>query len=145
LQWWKWFVGEGGIRVPMTILDYAGVEHPQTEFKDRKIAPPSSVSLRPYLAGKVPSPRTEEEWVAFELFGNKYVVAGDYKAIRVRPGMWGDGRLFVDTHQFISIDECPQLPPLPYHSIQATLFNSKCMIARLDPHCATPLHTDAGA
>jgi arylsulfatase A-like enzyme len=63
LQWWKWFIGEGGIRVPMiivppanqantlagemtneyayvkelpmTILDYAGVEHPLTEFNGR--------------------------------------------------------------------------------------------------------------
>jgi arylsulfatase len=26
------------------------------------------------------------------LFGNTYVVAGDYKAIRVRPGMYGDGK-----------------------------------------------------
>jgi arylsulfatase len=76
----------------MTILDYAGVKHPQTEFKGRKITPPSGVSLRPFLSGKESSPRTEEEWVAFELFGNSYVVAGDYKAIRVRPGMWGDGQ-----------------------------------------------------
>jgi arylsulfatase len=119
LQWWKWFIGEGGIRVPllvvppkneaftrsgemtneyafvkelpMTILDYAGVDHPQTEFKGRKLTPPSGVSLRPFLEGEEPSPRTEEEWVAFELFGNTYVVAGDYKAIRMRTGMYGDG------------------------------------------------------
>lgn len=37
-------------------------------------------------------PRTEEEWVVFELFGNAYVMAGNYKAIRVRPGMYGDGK-----------------------------------------------------
>jgi arylsulfatase A-like enzyme len=120
LQWWKWFIGEGGIRVPlivvppknaafnrsgeitnayayvkelpMTILDYAGVDHPQTEFKGRKLTPPSGVSLRPFLSGKESRPRTEEEWVVFELFGNTYVMAGDYKAIRVRPGMWGDGK-----------------------------------------------------
>jgi arylsulfatase len=120
LQWWKWFIGEGGIRVPlivvppkdtafnrpgemtneyayakelpMTILDYAGVDHPQTEFKGRKLTPPSGVSLRPFLAGKESSPRTDEEWVVFELFGNAYVMVGDYKAIRVRPGMWGDGK-----------------------------------------------------
>ena len=120
LQWWKWFIGEGGIRVPlivvppkntafdrsgemtdeyafvkelpMTILDYAGVDHPKTEFKGRTITPPSGISLRPFLAGEEPSPRTEEEWVAFELFGNCYVVTGDYKAMRVRPGMYGDGR-----------------------------------------------------
>jgi arylsulfatase len=120
LQWWKWFIGEGGIRVPMivvppkntefkragemtneyayakelpmTILDYAGIDHPGTEFKGRKIIPPSGVSLRPFLAGEESSPRTEEEWVAFELFGNSYVVAGDYKLIRMRPGMYGDGK-----------------------------------------------------
>ena len=37
-------------------------------------------------------PRTENQWVAFELFGNCYVIAGDYKAIRVRTGMYGDGQ-----------------------------------------------------
>jgi arylsulfatase len=120
LRWWKWFIGEGGIRVPlivvppkntafnrmgemtneyayakelpMTILDYAGVDHPQTQFKGRKLTPPSGVSLRPFLAGKALRPRTEEEWVVFELFGNAYIVAGDYKAIRMRPGMYGDGK-----------------------------------------------------
>jgi arylsulfatase len=120
LQWFKWFIGEGGIRVPlivvppknqefvlsgemtdeyayakelpMTILDYAGVEHPQTEFKGRKLTPPSGVSLRPFLVGKASSPRTEKEWVVFELFGNAYIVAGDYKAMRMRTGMYGDGK-----------------------------------------------------
>ena len=54
--------------------------------------PPTGVSLRPFLAGEAAVPRTEDEWVAFELFGNTYVVAGDYKAMRMRPGMWGDGK-----------------------------------------------------
>jgi arylsulfatase len=120
LQWWKWFIGEGGIRVPLivvppanqafaragamtadhlsvkdlpiTILDYAGVKHPMTKFKDRTINAPSGVSMRPYLEGKRSQPRTEEQWVAFELFGNGFVVSGEYKAIRVRPAMWGDGQ-----------------------------------------------------
>ena len=119
LQWWKWFIGEGGVRVPLvivppknqefvlesqisnefvsvkdvptTILDYAGVSHPQTDFKGRKIAAPSGVSTRPYLEGKISKPRTEDQSYVFELFGNSYVVAGDYKAIRVRTGMYGDG------------------------------------------------------
>jgi arylsulfatase len=120
LQWWKWFVGEGGIRVPlivvppkntafkragemtnayayakelpMTILDYAGVDYPTGTFKGRKIVKPSGVSLRPFLAAVESTPRTEDEPVVFELFGNAYVVTGDYKAIRMRPGMWGDGK-----------------------------------------------------
>ena len=120
LQWWKWFIGEGGVRVPlivvppanrpfgragqktaefahvkdvpMTILDYAGVEPAAPGYKGRAIVPPSGVSMRAFLEGRADRPRTPEQWVAFELFGNSYVVSGDYKAIRVRPAMYGDGR-----------------------------------------------------
>lgn len=120
LQWWKWFIGEGGVRVPlivippkdrqfarrgemthefahvkdipMTILDYAGVKHPQTEYRGRKIVAPSGVSMRKFFEGDAESLRTDEQWVAFELFGNSYVVAGHFKAIRVRTGMYGDGK-----------------------------------------------------
>lgn len=119
LDWWKWFIGEGGVRVPMiilpprdaefvragartaefasvkdlpmTILDYAGVAHPGDMFNGRALTPPSGVSIRPYLEGAADTPRTEDDWHAFELFGNSYVVQGDFKAIRVRPGMYGDG------------------------------------------------------
>jgi arylsulfatase len=119
LQWWKWFIGEGGIRVPMllvpprgsafarqgqrtdqftsvmdlpmTILDYAGVEHPGTRYENRQIVEPEGVSIRRYIEGDAETPRTEEQWVAFELFGNALVFAGDYKAVRVRKGMYGDG------------------------------------------------------
>ena len=120
LSWWKWFIGEGGIRVPLivvppkntkfaradqmtneyafvkdvpaTILDYAGVKHPGATYKDRDLTAPSGISMKPFLEGGAERPRTEEDWVAFELFGNTYVVAGDYKAMRVRPGLFGDGQ-----------------------------------------------------
>ena len=119
LSWWKWFIGEGGVRVPMivlpprsaafahagsrtaefatvkdlpiTILDYAGVAHPGDSFEGRTLVPPSGVSMRPYLEGAMKAPRSEDSWHAFELFGNAYVVKGNYKAIRVRSGMYGDG------------------------------------------------------
>jgi len=119
LQWWKGFVSEGGIRVPliisppqnsnfartgeltdvfvsvkdlpMTILDYAGVSHPQTRYQNRTLTPPSGVTARPFLEAKADRVRTESDWVAFELFGNAYVMAGDFKAKKVRKGMWGDG------------------------------------------------------
>jgi arylsulfatase len=47
--------------------------------------------MRPFLEGATDTPREQDDWHVFELFGNAYVVAGDYKAIRVRPGMYGDG------------------------------------------------------
>ena len=36
--------------------------------------------------------RGEDDWFALELFGNAMIIAGDYKAMRVRPGMYGDGQ-----------------------------------------------------
>ena len=121
LQWWKWFIDEGGIRVPlivvppkshgdkftrlgdvsdtflsvkdlpMTILQYAGVEHPMTSYQGRDIVPPSGKSMVNFLDGEAKTVYGPDDWTAFELFGNAYVVRGDYKAIKVRAGMWGDG------------------------------------------------------
>ncbi|MEP0201075.1 MAG: arylsulfatase [Halioglobus sp.] len=122
LQWWKWFIDEGGIRVPlivvppksygdkftrqgdvsdtflsvkdlpMTILQYAGVEHPMTSYQGRDIVPPSGKSMVNFLDGEAKTVYGPEDWTAFELFGNAYVVRGEYKAIKVRAGMWGDGK-----------------------------------------------------
>ena len=78
--------------LPMTILEYAGVEYPAKTYKDRTLTAPAGISVKPYLEGKRKVTRSEEEWVAFELFGNVYVIAGDYKAIKVRTGMYGDGK-----------------------------------------------------
>ncbi|QTN39832.1 arylsulfatase [Cryomorphaceae bacterium] len=121
LSWWKWFVGEGGVRVPMvivppgafssdydrsgemsnavmsvkdlpmTILDYAGIDHPGSEYNGKTVAAPSGISARPYLEGTSDIVRSEDDWYAFELFGNAYLMKGNYKLMKVRPGMFGDG------------------------------------------------------
>ncbi len=119
LGWYKWFVSEGGVRVPVvivppknmefalegvrtaefanvkdipaTILDVAGVSAPGGRYKGREITPASGTSLRPYLSGETESPHEPKSHYVFELFGNGYVVQGNFKALRVRKGMWGDG------------------------------------------------------
>ena len=121
LSWWKWFIGEGGIRVPMiivppgatgdnydrageisnvvmsvkdlpmTILDYAGIEHPGASYNGKTITNPSGVSARSFLESKTDVVRTEKDWYAFELFGNGYIMQGNYKLMKVRKGMFGDG------------------------------------------------------
>ena len=138
LQWWKWFIGEGGIRVPMmivppgafsedydrsgqisnavisvkdlpmTILDYAGIEHPQTNYKGREIVKPSGVTARPFLEGKSDQVRTDSEWYAFELFGNGYIMQGEYKLMKVRKGMFGDG----EWHLFNVVADPSEMRPL---------------------------------
>jgi len=122
LQWWKWFIGEGGIRVPMmivppgafsskyeragekstavvyvkdipmTILEYANIKHPMTQYKGKNIVPPTGISIKPFLEGDSDTVRTEKDWWAFELFGNGYVMQGEFKAMKVRTGMFGDGK-----------------------------------------------------
>ena len=121
LSWWKWFIGEGGVRVPMiivppgatsdnyaragevsnvvmsvkdlpmTILDYAGISHPGTSYKGKTVVSPSGMSAKPFLDGKTDIVRSEEDWYAFELFGNAYLMKGNYKLMKVRTGMFGDG------------------------------------------------------
>ncbi|MGB0259065.1 MAG: sulfatase-like hydrolase/transferase, partial [Coraliomargarita sp.] len=120
LQWWKWFVAGGGARVPlivrppagssfdlggeltsttlsvkdvpMTILSYAEIEHPGAEYKGREVAMPSGISMRPFLEGQSETVRAEDDWFAFELFGNGFVIQGDYKVMKLRKGMYGDGQ-----------------------------------------------------
>ncbi|MGI9370793.1 MAG: arylsulfatase [Ruegeria sp.] len=119
LSFWKAYVSEGGVRVPimvkppegfefagageatnavmsvkdvpMTILDYAGVEASGKRYQSPGMVTPSGVSMRPFLEGKQDFVRGEDQWVAFELFGNTYVIQGNYKATRIRTGMFGDG------------------------------------------------------
>ena len=138
LQWWKWFVGEGGVRVPMmilppgalngdyqraneisnavvsvkdlpmTILDYAGIAHPGTEYKGRTVVEPSGMSMRPFLEGKTDIVRTEDDWYAFELFGNAFIISGNYKAMIVREGMFNDGKW----HLYNTVDDPSESHPL---------------------------------
>ncbi|WP_075602784.1 arylsulfatase [Saccharicrinis aurantiacus] len=138
LQWWKWFIGEGGIRVPMmivppgafsgnysrageisnavisvkdlpmTILDYAGIEHPNTSYKNRKIVMPSGITARPFIEGTSDIVRSESDWYAFELFGNGYIMQGNYKAIKVRKGMFGDG----EWHLYDVVADPSEMKPL---------------------------------
>lgn len=138
LQWWKWFIGEGGIRVPMmivppgafsaeyaragqisnatvsvkdlpmTILEYAGVTHPMSQYKDRKIVKPTGISVKPFMDQKSEEVRSEKDWYAFELFGNCYVMEGQFKAMKVRKGMFGDG----EWHLYNVVEDPSETKPL---------------------------------
>ncbi len=138
LSWWKWFIGEGGIRVPMmivppgamtneygragqmsnavmsvkdipmTILDYAGIQHPGNEYKGKTVVEPSGISARAFLDGKSEVIRNDEQWYAFELFGNAYLMKGNYKLMKVRKGMFGDG----EWHLYDVVNDPSESKPL---------------------------------
>ncbi len=77
-----------------TLLELAGVEHRAT-FKGRDIVPMQGKSWAQLLAGEVQSPRGPDDWLGWELFGNRAIRQGDWKISWLfRPyGIW-DWQLF---------------------------------------------------
>jgi arylsulfatase len=68
-----------------TFLDLAGAEHPGTEYEGRPVFAPRGRSLVPYLRDPGAAPYSDDEPVAFEIFGHGVVFMGPWKAIRLRP------------------------------------------------------------
>ena len=105
-KWYKAFATEGGVRAPAmirypnskkvantvnndfvsvldlapTFLDFAGVKHPQTEYKGRKIFPLAGTSMLPWLEGKNKSVHAPEKVHAWELYGRRGLRKGNWKA-----------------------------------------------------------------
>lgn len=61
-----------------TLLEIAGADYPQT-LDGHKLPPLIGKSWVPLLAGQVESPRTEQDYLAWELFGNRAVRQGEWK------------------------------------------------------------------
>jgi arylsulfatase len=77
-----------------TLLEVAGASYPKT--RDGKDLPPlTGKSWNPMLAGQAESPRTAEDYVAWEIFGNRAVRQGDWKLRwQHKPYGKGDWELF---------------------------------------------------
>ena len=101
---YKGWVAEGGIRSPLivsgpgvkgagglnkkavlhvmdiapTVLELAGIQQP-AKYKGRNIEPMQGKSWVGMLAGDTQSPRTADDWLGWELFGNRAIRQGDWK------------------------------------------------------------------
>jgi arylsulfatase len=101
---YKGWVSEGGIRSPLivsgpgvrgagelnkkailhvmdiapTLLELAGIQHPSS-YKGRKVAPMQGKSWVRMLAGSTQSPRTSDDWLGWELFGNRAIRQREWK------------------------------------------------------------------
>ncbi|GGO79351.1 arylsulfatase [Marinobacterium nitratireducens] len=72
--------------VTPTLLELAGVEHPGSLYKDREVEPMTGLSFASLpQGGKMP-----ERVVGGELFGKRFVRAGDWKLVHM-PEPWGTG------------------------------------------------------
>lgn len=113
---YKGWVGEGGIRNALivsgpivkrtkgsinhglmhvadlmpTLLEVAGTTYPKT-YKGVEVPPLIGKSWGPMLAGQTDSPRTNQDFMAWEIFGNHAVRQGDWK-IRWEYESFGDGK-----------------------------------------------------
>jgi arylsulfatase len=61
-----------------TLLEIAGTSYPKTR-DGRELPPLMGKSWGPVLAGQAESPRTEQDYLAWELFGNHALRQGDWK------------------------------------------------------------------
>jgi arylsulfatase len=101
---YKGLLAEGGIRSPLivngpgvqgagelntqavlhvmdiapTLLELAGIQHPST-YMGRELAPMQGKSWVAMLDGKTKSPRTSDDWLGWELFGNRAIRQGHWK------------------------------------------------------------------
>jgi arylsulfatase A-like enzyme len=77
-----------------TLLEVAGASYPRT-LNGQELPPLMGRSLGPVLAGQAESPRTEQDYLAWELFGNRAVRQGQWKLRWLfKPMGKGDWELF---------------------------------------------------
>lgn len=117
---YKGWTAEGGIRSPLivsgpgvkgsgelnkeailhvkdivpTVLELAGVEHPSS-YNGREVAPVQGKSWVKMLEGETQSPRSNDDWLGWELFGNRAIRQGDWKISSLyQPFGTGDWQLY---------------------------------------------------
>lgn len=116
LAFYKFYVGEGGMRVPLiisgnnipskgkitnaftyvtditpTILEMAGIKPPEKSYQGRKIEPIIGESLLQVTNGKSDRVHSETETIGHELSGHAALFKGDYKIVKNR-GPLGDNQ-----------------------------------------------------
>jgi arylsulfatase/uncharacterized sulfatase len=119
LSYYKFYAGEGGMRVPLiiagnpvraaqsmtaafawatditpTILSLAGVVAPDGRYGGRPVEPISGRNLLPLIAGDADQVRVATDVVGYELTGHGVLFQGDYKLLRNQPPM-GDGAWYL--------------------------------------------------
>lgn len=113
--YYKFFAGEGGVRVPLivsgpglvqpgkvehsfahikdivpTILELTGTPDHGGNFRGKSILPITGSSLLPVLRGQARRTHAEDKAIGYELAGNAALYKGDYKLLKNLPPL-GDG------------------------------------------------------
>jgi arylsulfatase len=75
-----------------TLLEITGASYPKTK-EGREVPALMGKSWAPVLAGQAESPRTEHDYIAWEIFGNRAVRQGDWIRCEYNPGQ-GEWELY---------------------------------------------------
>jgi len=77
-----------------TLLRVAGISHPKS-YRGRTVEPPSGRSLLPLWSGAQPATRGPDDWIGFELYGDRALRRGSWKIVQMpRPLGTGSWRLY---------------------------------------------------
>ena len=63
-----------------TFLEYANTTHSGSEYKGKQVAPMMGKSIKPLLEGTAKETHSDDEIISSEMFGNRAVFMGDWKA-----------------------------------------------------------------
>ncbi len=63
-----------------TFLEYANATHPGSEYKRKQVSPMMGKSIKPLLENTVKEIHLDDEIISAEMFGNRAVFMGDWKA-----------------------------------------------------------------
>jgi arylsulfatase A-like enzyme len=137
LSTYKFYAGEGGVRVPMfiagvpgvaagaihprlahvkdiapTLLDIAGIAQPGNQYKGARVEPMTGRSLLPVLQGTAAYARAPQEPVGYELSGNMAIFRGDLKLTKnmapIGDGQWHLFNVVTDPGETVDLQK--QLP-----------------------------------
>jgi arylsulfatase len=62
-----------------TLLDIANAQYPKTLEDGRDLPPLVGKSWLPMLSGQAETPRTAQDYLAWEIFGNRALIQGEWK------------------------------------------------------------------
>jgi arylsulfatase A-like enzyme len=110
LSTYKFYAGEGGLRVPLiiagvagappnqilhsfahvtdlapTLLALAGLQPPAEQYQGRRVEPMIGLSLLGVMQGQTASTHSPEQPIGYELSGNAALFKGDYKLVKNIP------------------------------------------------------------
>ena len=95
-----------------TFLEYANTTSPGSEYKGKQVSPMMGKSIKPLLEDKVEKIHLDDEIISAEMFGNRAIFMGDWKArSNIMPAGDGQWKLFNITQDIVETKDLSNEQP----------------------------------